>query len=264
MEIIGYITAVGMGVTLGLLGGGGSILTVPILVYLFQQSAETATGYSLFVVGLSSLIASVSYHFKGLINYKVGVIFAVPSIIGVYMTRRYVVPSIPTEIFEWQNFILTKDVLIMTVFALVMLLASISMIKKPKYKAKKNDSKSFNYPLIAAEGLIVGGVTGFVGAGGGFLIVPAIVLLAKLEMKSAVATSLAIISVKSLLGFLGDVQVMSGMNWGFLLTFSALSVVGILLGIKLSAKMKSDHLKPIFGYFVLVMGVFILLSQVIS
>lgn len=261
MEIIGYIAAIIMGFTLGLLGGGGSILTVPIFVYLFALPAELATGYSLFVVGLSALVGSVSYHLKGLINYRVGVIFALPSVLGVYLTRRFVVPALPEELFVINDFIVTKDTFILLVFATVMLLASFFMIKKPKFKANANRDNNYNYILIAIEGLAVGAVTGFVGAGGGFLIVPAIVLLAKLEMKSAVATSLAIISVKSLIGFIGDLQVSKQMDWTFLIIFSALAIVGIIIGSKFSAKVPGAKLKTIFGYFVLLMGVFIIVQQ---
>lgn len=263
MELLGYGAAILMGFTLGLFGGGGSILTVPILVYLFQFSAQQSTGYSLFVVGLSSIFGAWTYHKKGLIRYRVGAVFAVPSVVGVYTTRRYILPSIPEEILSVDSFMFSKDMLIMLVFAVVMLLASIAMIKKPKFKAT-TESKGFNYPLVAIEGLLVGGVTGFVGAGGGFLIVPAIVLLARLEMKEAVGTSLAIISVKSLIGFAGDIQVMGSPDWMFLGVFSALSVVGIFMGTFVSSRVDSGNLKPAFGYFVLTMGLFILDQQVLS
>jgi uncharacterized membrane protein YfcA len=262
MMILGYFLAVVMGVVLGLLGGGGSILTVPILVYVFSVQVSTATGYSLFIVGVSSVFGFYGYANKRLVDYKVGFIFAVPAFIGVYFSRGYFVPWLPESIFTLNNYEVTKDILILAVFALMMILASISMIRGRKDRDSADviwDSR--RYAIIAVEGLVVGVLTGFVGAGGGFLIIPALVILAGLEMKVAVGTSLMIISIKSLIGFIGDIQTNPNMDWTFLFIFTSFSVVGILLGTYLSKKIPSKKLKPIFGWFVLVMGTIILIKR---
>lgn len=261
MELLGYLGALLMGLSLGMIGGGGSILSVPIFVYLFGILPSLATAYSLFVVGLTALIGFVGYVKQKMVDFKVGVTFAAPSFLGVYLTRRYVMPSIPAEITQWGSFVLTKDLLVMVVFAVIMILASISMIRKGKPKEKKDISPALKYGIIAAEGLVVGGVTGFVGAGGGFLIIPALVILAGLSMKIAVGTSLGIIAVKSLLGFLGDLGAGQAIDWKFLIIFSVIAAVGILTGQQLGKKVSEEKLKPAFGYFVLVMGIFIMWQQ---
>ncbi|MGI9159561.1 MAG: TSUP family transporter, partial [Saprospiraceae bacterium] len=176
MEIFGYLGAAIMGLTLGLIGGGGSILTVPILVYLFHINPVLATAYSLFIVGLTSLIGSVSHIRMGNIHWKTAIVFGIPSILAVYFTRWAIVPAIPLEILSVSGFVVTKSLLLLLLFAVLMVSASISMIRKVKPRAVSGELR-FNYPLILAEGLVVGVVTGLVGAGGGFLIIPALVLL---------------------------------------------------------------------------------------
>lgn len=256
MEVVGWIMALVIGITLGLLGGGGSILTVPVLVYLLGINPIISTGYSLFIVGLSSLVGAMTYFRKGQVDFRTAAVFGVPSIIAVYLTRKFLVPAIPQEIFSVGDFIVTKSVGIMVLFAVLMIAASYSMIKGRKDVEGAVEVK-YNYPLITIEGLVVGTLTGLVGAGGGFLIIPALVLLSGLSMKMAVGTSLIIIAIKSLIGFLGDVQNYP-IDWTFLLTFAALSVVGIFIGSKLSNVIPSQKLKPAFGWFVMVMGVYIL------
>jgi uncharacterized membrane protein YfcA len=249
-----------MGISLGLIGGGGSILTVPILVYLFGVNAELSTAYSLFIVGLTSLFGSFSHMRMGNIHWRTAIVFGIPSIISVYLTRHFVVPAIPNPVFGG----LSKDLAILIFFAIIMVAASYSMIRKGKPKAADETEVSFNYPMILAEGLIVGMVTGLVGAGGGFLIIPALVLLAKLPMKQAVGTSLIIIASKSLLGFLGDLGRGAEIDWTFMLTFSAIAVVGIFSGAALSKKISGDKLKPAFGWFVLIMGIYIIVNSLMS
>ncbi len=257
--ILGYIGALLVGVTLGLLGGGGSILTVPILVYLLAISPVTATAYSLFVVGSTSLVGSIRNLIKGMVDIKVAVVFAIPAFIAVYLTRRYLVPAIPDELITIGDFVLTKDLGIMLFFAVIMLAASYSMIKGRKEKEVDIDAK-LKVPLIVLEGAVVGVLTGIVGAGGGFLIIPALVLFANLPMKRAVATSLLIIAVKSLIGFLGDVQNLV-IDWNFLLTFTGISIIGIFLGIYLNKFFDGKSLKKAFGWFVLIMGIYIITKE---
>ncbi|WP_143962823.1 sulfite exporter TauE/SafE family protein [Litoribacter populi] len=263
ITILGYISALIIGISLGLIGGGGSILTVPAMVYLLSISPVLATAYSLFVVGATSLAGSFSFMKKGLVNYKTAAVFATPSFLAVYLTRKFLVPAIPIKIFSIGDWVLTKDIAIMVFFALIMLAASYSMIKngKKKLEGKEGEIK-FNLPLIAAEGAIVGVVTGLVGAGGGFLIIPALVLLANLPMKMAVGTSLLIIAVKSLIGFLGDLSTQA-IDWAFLGGFTALSLIGIFVGSYLSSRIDAKHLKKGFGYFVLIMAVYILAKEML-
>ena len=261
IELLGFFGALVIGVVLGLIGGGGSILTVPVLVYLLMEDPVTATAYSLFVVGTASLVGAVRNMQKGLVDIKTAVVFAIPVFIAVYATRKYAVPAIPESIFTLGGFEVTKDIGIMLFFALIMVLASYSMIKnKKKDLAEKEVEVKYNYPLIIVEGVVVGFLTGIVGAGGGFLIIPALVLLAKLPMKKAVATSLLIIAVKSLIGFLGDVQNID-IDWSFLGLFTGLSVVGIFVGIWLNKFIDGAKLKKGFGWFVLLMGIYIVYKE---
>ena len=265
MEIAGYITSILMGVSLGLIGGGGSILTVPILVYLFQIDPVLATAYSLFIVGLTALVGGISYYQRKEVDLKTGLIFAAPSFVGVYLTRAYLVPSIPDPVFSMGSVVVSKSLLIMLLFAVLMVAASISMIRsKPASGAaqKKEISPGAKALIIGLEGLVVGGVTGLVGAGGGFLIIPALVILVGLPMKIAVGTSLFIIAAKSLLGFIGDVQHQAFIDWGLLLRISAIAVIGIFIGLAFSKKVPEKMLKKGFGYFVLVMGAFILFDLI--
>lgn len=257
MEIVGWIMALVIGITLGLLGGGGSILTVPVLVYLLAIDPVLATGYSLFIVGLSSLFGAVSYFKKGQVDLKTAAVFGVPSIAAVYFSRKVLVPAIPMEIVQMGDFMLTKNIAIMVLFAVLMIAASYSMIKPSKTDSETGGVVRYNYPLILLEGVVVGTLTGLVGAGGGFLIIPALVIFSGLSMKMAVGTSLLIIAVKSLIGFIGDIQ-NHAIDWTFLLIFAGLAIVGIFLGSKLSNVIPGQKLKPAFGWFVLIMGVYIL------
>jgi uncharacterized protein len=271
MELFGYFGAVLMGLSLGLIGGGGSILTVPILVYLFHIDAVVATAYSLFIVGLTSLIGSGSHMRMGNIHWRTAIVFGIPSIISVYATRAWLVPALPDPLFSVGGVAVGKSIGILIFFAVIMVVAAFSMIRRPKRievidpdpsTPRPGTHNQFNYPLILAEGVIVGAITGIVGAGGGFLIIPALVLFAKLPMKTAVGTSLIIIAAKSLLGFLGDLRGDEIINWGFLGIFSIIAIVGILIGTMLSKRIANEKLKPAFGWFVLIMGIYIITREI--
>lgn len=261
MVIAGYAAAVLMGLSLGLIGGGGSILTVPILVYLFDVDPVLATAYSLFVVGLTSLVGSYSHFRAGNVQAKTALIFGIPSIAAVYAVRKFIVPVIPDPAFHIASATVSKGMLLMVLFAILMLLASISMIRPAKQKSDEIQVKR-NYLLIFLEGLLVGGLTGLVGAGGGFLIIPALVLLAGLPMKQAVGTSLLIIAMKSLIGFTGDLGAGQPIDYVFMLLFSAFAIGGILIGSYLTRFISNEKLKPAFGWFVLVMGIYIIIKEV--
>ncbi len=265
LELFGYFASLLIGLSLGLIGGGGSILTVPVLVYLFGIDPILATAYSLFIVGTSSLVGAWPKYKQGLVNLKTGIIFGIPSIVSVYMTRKFLVPTIPNEIFSIGTIMVTKSLLMMVLFAVLMVAASISMIRGTCEYCDKNEEElaniSFNYPLILVEGLVVGVLTGLVGAGGGFLIIPALVMLTKLPMKQAVGTSLLIIAAKSLIGFTGDLGHQE-IDWNLLLIVTGLAIVGIFIGDKLSKKINSAQLKVAFGWFVLIMGLYILIQQI--
>ena len=261
MEIVGYLASLVIGISLGLIGGGGSILTVPVLVYLFRVQPVLATAYSLFIVGSTSLVGSFPKYKGGEINLKTAIIFGFPSIIAVYATRAFIVPAIPNEVFSIGSIAVTKSLLMMVLFAVLMVFASISMIRNNKKEIKElNSEQKFNYPLILLEGTIVGMVTGLVGAGGGFLIIPALVLLSKLPMKQAVGTSLLIIAGKSLIGFTGDLG-NAEMDWTLLISVTGLAIAGIFIGNMLSKKIAADRLKKGFGWFVLVMGIYIIVKE---
>jgi hypothetical protein len=262
IEILGYVGALFVGLVLGLIGGGGSILTVPIMVYLIGLNPIVATAYSLFVVGVTSIFGAFQNYKKGNVDIRTAIIFAIPAFIVVYFTRRYVVPMIPDVVFSVGDFEVTNNIFIMVFFAIVMLLASFSMIRDKRTIVSHTEEKEvkYNYPLIALEGTVIGVFAGIVGAGGGFLIIPTLVLLAKLPMKKAIGTSLFVIAVNSLFGFLGDLSNIE-IDWTFLLTFTVISILGILLGMYLSKFISGRKLKKGFGYFTLIMAFYIVYKE---
>ena len=262
MLVLGFVLAILVGVSLGLIGSGGSILTVPILVYVMGVDPVLATAYSLFIVGATALVGGIQNARDGRVDFKTALIFGIPSIIAVYITRAYLLPVIPESVFTLFDFEVTKPIFLMVIFAIVMVAASITMIKPQKNKQLRVEiPMSYNYPMILLEGSVVGVLTGLVGAGGGFLIIPALVLLAKMPMKKAVGTSLFIIAAKSLIGFTGDLKGSEIIDWKLLLVFTTASVFGIIIGILLAKKIPGEKLKTSFGWFVLVMGIYIIVKE---
>ena len=258
MEILGYLGALLIGLVLGLTGGGGSMLTVPILTYILLINPVTATAYSLFVVGTTSAFGAFQNAKNGLVDFKNGFLFAVPSFVAVYVTRRFLVPEIP-EVIISNPFILKKGTFLMIFFGIIMLLAAFSMLKK-KSNQTENQTETSVYSLII-QTFLIGIIIGLVGAGGGFLIIPSLVLFAKLPMKKAIGTSLFIIAINSLIGFLGDVQNLP-IDWSFLLVFTALSIIGIFIGMYLSKFTNETQLKKGFAYFVLAMALVIFYKEI--
>jgi uncharacterized membrane protein YfcA len=266
--VLGFLAAMVVGIILGLVGGGGSILAVPVFVYLMGIPPALATAYSLFVVGVSAAVGGFQKHRAGQVDWKTGLAFAFPSLISVYITRRYLLPALPDS-FQWHGFSLSQDTFIMGLFALLMVAASVSMIRggdrgasdEPATHARDQRSAVAKWTLIGVEGLVVGALTGLVGAGGGFLIIPALVVLVGMPMKTAVGTSLVIIALKSTIGFLGDLGSGQPLDWGLILGFTGLTVLGMALGLRWAQKVDGTLLKKGFGWFVLVLGIIILLGQ---
>ena len=260
MEFLGYFSAIVIGLVMGLIGGGGSILSVPIFVYVFGFDAVTATALSLFVVGITSLVGSVGFIREKQVDFRTGLIFGIPSILGVLFSRRLVLPNLPNYIINRWDIVLTKDMFLLLLFSVLMLIAAYKMIRKIRIPKIKNKEEP-NYTILVSQGLLVGIVTGLIGAGGGFLIVPALVMLLGVDMKRAVATSLFIISMNSILGFISTMGMVKH-DWTFLLTFSSVSVIGIFIGIGMSKKIDGKKMKPLFGWIVLVMGLFIIIKEI--
>ena len=261
MEIAGYFLAALVGISLGLIGGGGSILMVPILVYIFALNPLVATSYSLFIVGSTSLVGAFNNYRKGLVSIKTALLFGAASITTVFITRKFILPAIPNVLFSMGNVQITHAMATMVLFALLMLLASVAMIKNRNQVINSTIKTTLsNTAKLLLYGVIIGLATGFLGAGGGFLIIPALVLLLKMPMKKAVGTSLLIIALNSLIGFTGDLGLIN-INWQFLLTISAIAIAGIFIGGALSKKIEGAKLKKAFGWFVLVMGIYIIVKE---
>ena len=259
-EIIGYILAIFVGMTLGMLGSGGSILSVPILVYVMGIEPTLATAYSLFVIGSASLVGGIQKAKQDQVDFKKVLLFGVPTVITVFVTRKFLVPRIPSIILETDQFTLSKSVLIMLVFAVVMIVASIKMIK-PSQVIEYRSEEKLNYYKIVVQGIAIGLISGFVGAGGGFLIIPTLLFLAKTPMKMAVGTSLFIVASQSLIGFLGDIQGSQIIDWKLLSLFTICSILGIFIGNLITKKVEGNKLKTAFGWFVLAMGIYILIKE---
>jgi uncharacterized membrane protein YfcA len=259
MEVAGYVASVFIGIILGLLGGGGSILSIPILVYLFQMEPVLASACSLFIVGITSLAGAIPKYREHLVSIRTGLLFGIPSIVSIFITRKWIVPAIPDIIFTAGDVIFSKRILLLGIFALLMILASFPMIyEKKDIETEDHRFKTF---LVVFEGTLIGFLTGLVGAGGGFLIIPALVLLTGLPFKTAVGTSLFIIAINSLMGFLGDV-LNYDMNWPFLFSITLLAICGILIGNILQKKISAPKLRKSFGWFVLAMGIYILTREI--
>lgn len=263
MDALGYIASLFIGISLGLIGGGGSILTVPVLVYLFGTDAGLATVYSLFIVGMTSAAGSVSYLSKKLVHLKTVLLFGLPSVVSVLMTRTYIVPAIPHHLFYIGSFEVTKNLMLMLLFAVLMIVASYRMIVPCKGEnCFPSDDARVKNAAVIGQGSFVGFVTGLIGAGGGFLIIPALVTLLKLDIKKAIGTSLVIIAMNSLFGFGVSVSHFT-VEWPFILKILGLAVAGVFIGSRLSAKTHGKKLKPAFGWFVLVMGMYIILKETV-
>jgi uncharacterized protein len=259
MEAIGYISAILIGISLGLIGAGGSILTLPVLVYLFHQNPVIATSYSLFIVGTTSLIGAANNFRKGLVDVPVAFFFGISSIATVYVIRKVVLPMIPSSWAFTKDVHVSFSVIMMFVFALLMLMASVSMITDRKSSIEKQHSRA----RLFFFGIGVGLITGFLGAGGGFLLIPALIRYVGLEMKRAIGTSLLIIMLNSFIGFAGDLGGLR-IDWQLLLIITLLSITGVLIGSSIGKYFKGHQLKRGFGWFVLAIALFIIVKEVVA
>jgi hypothetical protein len=265
MEIlIGYVFSGLIGVSLGLIGGGGSIITVPLLVYIFHIEPSLATAYSLIIVGATSLVGGVRNAIQNLVNFKIAFLFSIPSLIAIYFTRHILLPHVPSTISLTESLSVSKDFLVMIFFSVIMVIASLRMIRKRVIEDQKNENPQFNVPKIILQGIVLGIVTGIVGAGGGFLIIPALVLLAGLPMKRAVATSLIIITINSLAGFAGDQGTGLQLNYSFAGVVSSFAIAGVLIGTYLSKFFDGTKLRKGFGWFALSMAFLIVAKEIMA
>jgi uncharacterized membrane protein YfcA len=262
MEWIGYIVALAIGLLMGLLGGGGSILAVPTLVYFFGIPALSATSHSLLIVGTTGLVGAYGAWRKGHIDFPVLLQFGLPSVAGIMVMRRWLLPLVP-EVGQWGRVAWNRDDVIMLIFALFLLVAAKVMIQPVKSDAAQPRAKA-PFQLVL-WGVAVGLLTGMVGAGGGFMIIPALIFLAGLDMRRAVGTSLAVIALNALLGFAAD--------WGnpaivlradILAAFLALAWLGMALGMRWGNRIPQAQLKKAFGWFILAAGLVIFLKETLG
>lgn len=262
MHDLGYVASLFIGISLGLIGGGGSILTVPVLVYLFDINPVLSTSYSLFVVGSTSLIGAMNNYRNDAVRVKVALLFGASSITTVFITRKFILPFIPENLFTIGGFTVTHSMATMVLFAILMLVAANAMIKNKNITEAIEKKSALNLPILLIYGVAVGLATGLLGAGGGFLLIPTLVLFVGLRMKEAVGTSLLIIALNSLIGFTGDIGHFK-IDWVFLLTITGIAIAGIVIGGLIGKRVRGDKLKKIFGWFVMLMGVYILISEIL-
>jgi len=262
MHILAYLASALIGLSLGLIGGGGSIMTVPILVYLFGTSPLLATSYSLFVVGSTSLVGAVNNYRKGLVCVKTATLFGITSITTVFLTRKLLIPLVPKHILRIGAFDLTQNILTMVLFALLMLVAASAMIRGGDKReiGECLQNQKLKIPRLLGYGIAIGLATGILGVGGGFLLIPTLVLLVGLPMKEAIGTSLLIIALNSLIGFTGDIGHFA-IEWLFLVRITAIAIAGIFVGGYLNKRIDGGKLKKGFGWFVLTMGVYIIARE---
>jgi uncharacterized membrane protein YfcA len=263
MEILGYLASILIGVSLGMVGSGGSILTVPVLVYLMGIDPLLATTSSLFIVGTTSFVGALRAYAKKHVDFRAVTEFGLPSIFSIFLTRHYLLPALPEKLFSIGNLDTSKNIFLMLLFAVLMLIAAITMIRSRQAEIITGESEEKRnqkiVPLVLL-GLLIGVVTGLLGAGGGFLIIPALVIFLKLPMKTAIGTSLLLVAINSLFGFLFSLKQFE-YNWTILLSFTVLAIAGIFIGSRLADKISGASLKKGFGWFVLVMGVYIIVKE---
>jgi uncharacterized membrane protein YfcA len=261
-HFFGYAATVLVGLSLGMIGAGGSILTIPVLVYLFNVAPTMATSYSLFIVGCTSMIGGIKKANDGLVDFRISIAFAIPGFAGACVSRMFL-QWIPGEV-TFFSAIVTKDVMIMVFFSAMMFAASISMLTAGNNDAIVNDSSPRNLFVIFISGFAIGLVTGIIGVGGGFLIIPALVLFAGIPMKKAVGTSLIIIAAKSLAGFAWDMRSVPDVDYLLITIVSAVATIGIFVGNYWSKFIDNTKLKRSFGWCILLISVYVLAVEMLK
>jgi uncharacterized membrane protein YfcA len=259
-ELITYVASLFVGLSLGMVGAGGSILTVPVFIYVLKIDPLTSSIYSMFIVGISSLAGGIRSLFHKLVDLKTMVMFGIPSVTGVLIARKLIFPSIPDQIFSIGAFIVSKKILFMICISTLMFFAAVKMLKASSPKTVNVSSGTQNSGYLFIQGLIVGIITGLFGIGGGFLIVPALYFWTHLPMKKAVGTALLIIAMNSLFSFFTSYSE-SLINWGLLIRFSLGAIIGILIGSRIAERIPSNYLKRIFGWFVMAISFYIVIKQ---
>ena len=259
MELFGYASLIGVGLLLGIMGGGGSILSVPILVYLFSLDVVVASSYSLFIVGSTSVVGTALKHRDRFIDIPAALQLGVPSLLVTFCTRKWIVCSIPDVLFMVGSISVTRRALLLSVFALVVIISSVMVVRSKQ--STREDSTSRPNPLaLILAGLGVGFLSGLAGVGGGFLILPALMFFGGLRFNVAVGSALPIIAMNSLVGFLGGVY-SHPVNWLFLTSISMLATFGIFIGDLFASRFSPNTLKRIFGWSALVLGIWILVKE---
>ena len=262
IEFFGFVGAFFIGLIMGVLGGGGSIMAVPILAYIFHFDERIATAYSLCIVGSTGLIGGIKQAIQKMVDWKVVIQFGIPAVIGITLVRAFLIPTLPSDIFTVNDFTVTRRMAMFGLFAFLMVFAAISMLKGRKEESSNNVTSKSNITLLI-QGLLIGSLTGMVGAGGGFLIVPALIMVAKLDMKKASATSLVIIAINSLVGFLIGDALHIKIDWNFLSVFIGISMLGIIVGTYINKYLPIKFLKKTFAYFIIVMAIFMFIEEFI-
>jgi len=258
VEILGYIASLLIGLALGLLGGGGSILAIPVLIYLFAIEPVRASAYSLFIVGTASLMGTIGKHNEGNVSVRTGVLFGIPTVLAIFSTRKWFLPMIPDVLYQAGGFVLTKRLFMMGFFILLMFAAALSMIRRRSAQQPPPSRRPFSQ--IALQGVSIGFITGLVGVGGGFLIVPALIMLTGLPYKLAVGTSLLVIAMNCLAGFMGD-ALNYAMDWPFLLLITGLAVIGMIIGSRMARRVPGATLKRSLGWFILAVAIWVLYRE---
>ena len=260
-ELITYAASLFVGLSLGMIGAGGSILTVPVFIFILKIDPLTSSIYSMFVVGISSLAGGIKSIFHKLVDIKTMFVFGIPSVTGVLVARNFIFPSIPDQIFSLGGFVVSKKILFMFCISTLMFFAAVKMLQAASSKRETTRDEPHVKPgFLIIQGLIVGIITGLFGIGGGFLIVPALYFWTHLPMKKAVGTTLLIIAMNSLFSF-STCYAASVINWSLLIRFSLGAIIGIFIGTRIAEKISGDYLKKIFGWFVMAISFYIVIKQ---
>lgn len=262
MEIFGYLGALLVGLSLGILGAGGSIIAIPVLIYLFKIEPLQATTYSFFIIGSTALIGAVQHIRERTVQIWPALYFAISGVISIYSIRTFIIPLIPENLFSIDGIIITKSIFILIFFAIIMAISGVSMILSGRAKTKEDvNARMPSLPYLMLFGFGVGIIIAFAGVGGGFLITPALILFARLPIKKAIGTSLCIISLNSFVGFFSSLQLHQVIHWKFLLFFILVTATGILAGSYFAKRVNNLKLKILFGWFVLFMAVFMIVNE---